>query len=200
MFDGNLVFQLDDLGVHRGDLGARGLQRCHSAFALGQRVAKVHFHPRFLGVEQVQLALQEAHDHVGFGDQVLQLVINRGGAEPFLPHRFRFGGGEDADKAFHARLGAHLIEVFGKARRDVIQPHDQLGDVGVHHLGVLVHIVERGVFHINRQALIELGAGGFDLGGYGGNLGLRLGNLFLAFLNLRVEIGHLALRVTGSRG
>jgi hypothetical protein len=46
---------------------------------------------RFLGVQKVKLALQQAHDDVGFRDQILQLVVNTGCAHAFLPHGFGLG-------------------------------------------------------------------------------------------------------------
>ena len=41
---------------------------------------------------------------------------------------------------------------------DVIQTHDQLGDVCVHHLGMGVHILERGIFDV------DIRLGGANLG------------------------------------
>ena len=193
LLDRNLVLQLDQLGVHAGDLGAHRFQRKDGFFAFGQRAGKVVLHPGLLHIQQIQLPLQQLHDHVRLRDQVLQLVIHRGRAHPFLPHRICLGSGEDADEAFHPGFRPHLGKLGRKTRRHIVQPHDQFRDVRVHQVGVLVHIVQRGVFHIQRDALVKLRPRSLDPAGNRRNLRLCLGDLSLTFLDLRVEIGHRAL-------
>ena len=58
-----------------------------------------------------------------------------------------------------------------------------------------MHILQRGVFDINRGAGIQFAARVFDPPGDRGNFRLRRSNLCLAFLDLRVEIGHRTLRL-----
>jgi hypothetical protein len=113
---------------------------------------------------------------------------------PLLPHRLGLGRGEDADEGLHPRLRPHLSELCREARRNVVEAHDQLGDVRVHQVGVLVHILQRGVLHVQLHALIQFRPRRLDPAGDGGNLRLRLGHLSLALLDLRLEIGHPTLR------
>jgi len=56
---------------------------------------------------------------------------------------------------------------------------------------VPVHILQRGVFDADgRISGVKLLPGNLDPAGYGVDLGLRFGHLFLALLNLCVEIGR----------
>ena len=57
------------------------------------------------------------------------------------------------------------------------------------------HILQRGIFNVHRRLTGgQLGARRLDSVGDGRDFGLRLGHLFLAFLNLCVKIGHRTLR------
>ena len=95
----------------------------------------------------------------------------------------------------HSRLGAHLVEILGKSRRHVVQPHDQLGNVCVHRGGMGMDVLQRGVFDVDGDIIAcgHLLARGLDPAGDLGDLRLSFGHLGLTFLNLRVQIGHLSL-------
>ena len=143
-------------------------------------------------VQRGQLALQQSRNNVRFRDQILQLVVNRGAAHPLFTHTVGLVARKPTNDAFHRGLGPHFVKIFGKRRCDIIQPHDQLGDVGVHQFGMGMHVLKGRIFDINGD--IRTGrhflASVFNSAGQFRNFGLRLGYLRLAFFNLRVEIGH----------
>src|SRR5690606_6262218 len=120
--------------------------------------------------------------------------------EPLLAHRLGLRVREDADEAFPAGLGPHLVEVLREPRRDVVEPHDELGNVGVHQFRVPVHILERRVLDVDRDVRtgLQLRPGRFDPTRQLGYPRLRLGNLLLAFQDLGIEIGHGAPRMLSS--
>ena len=70
-FIGNRIFQLDDVGVHRLKVTANCFQFGHRQFAFIQRLCQVAFDLGFLVFEHAQLAFEQLHNHVGFGDQIL---------------------------------------------------------------------------------------------------------------------------------
>ena len=180
-FVGDLVFECNDVGVHGLNVAAQALQFAHGKLALVQCFGEVGLDLHFLLFQNGKLAFEQLGDHVGFGNQILQLVVDIGGAYAFLTHTVRLGRGKDAHEAFPARLAAHLVEILGKRSRDIIQPHDQLGDVFVHHLRVRMYVLERGVLDVEHRvlALGNLGACGFDAAGQ--------------FLYLCLCLGHLGL-------
>lgn len=94
----------------------------------------------------------------------------------------------------HPGLRPHLAEILREGGGHIIKAHDEFRDIRVHQVGVLVDILQRGVFHIQFGPLIQLGPRRLDPAGDGGNLRLGFGNLRLALLDLRFEIGHPTLR------
>ena len=192
LFYGNFIFQRNNSGVHAGNFRLHTLKVGHGHFAFLQGARQVGFHFGFLFVQHCQLAFKQLGNDIRFADQVLQLVIHRRGTHPFLTQGFRFALGEDPDKSFPSGFRPHFIEIFGESSSYVIQTHDQFGDIGVHRLGVHMHVLKRGVLDIHGDigATGHLLARGFDPAGQFGNLALCLGNLFLRFTDLRVEIGH----------
>ena len=84
-------------------------------------------------------------------NQYDKLVVDIRTANPFLAQRFRLAPAEHADKRLPPGLGAHLVKVFAESGGDIVQPHDQLCDIGVHQIGVLMHIVQRRILDINRD-------------------------------------------------
>ena len=192
LFDRNLVLKLDDPGVHRADLGAHGLQLTHSRLAVDEGALQIDLDLGLLLVQHDQLVFQQAHDDVGFADQILQLIVDRGHAHAFLAHGIGLGSGKHADKAFPAGLGAHLVEIFGESGGYIVQPHDQFGDVGIHQIGVGMHLCQGRILdiHSNISSLRHLDAGRLDARGQFRDFALRGCDLLLAFADLGVEIGH----------
>ena len=189
------VFQLDHLGVHIPDPGADALQLANCDFALIQRLCQVVLNLDLLLFQHRQLPFEQLHNRIGFRDQVLQFVINRRGPHTFLPHAVGLCTGEYPDNAFPTRLVAHLVEITAEPGGDIIQPHDQLCDVRVHHIRMSMHIFQRGVFDVDHRIIagFQLGARGLDPGGQLGDLALRFRNLGLGFAYLCIQIGHQTL-------
>ena len=111
LFVGDLVFKLDDLGIHAQNFDAQGFQFAHGHFALVQRGGQVRADLFLLLVQHGQLTFQKVHNRIRLRDQLLQLVVDRGRAHTFLTHTFGFHFRENTHKAFPARLRPHLVEI-----------------------------------------------------------------------------------------
>ena len=164
LFHRNLVFQLNDLRVHRQYSGAQAFQFTNRRLTLIQRATQVRSNTFLLLVQHPQLPLQQLYDGIRFANQILQLVVNRRCAHPLLTQALGLALGEHTNKALPAGLITHLVKIFGKSFRHIIKPHDQLGNIGVHQLGMGVHIVERRIFDIYCNIIPggHLGAGCFN--------------------------------------
>ena len=92
LFDRNLVLQLDNLGVHIANLGPDRLELPDSRLTVDQRALQVRLDLGLLLVQHDQLVFEQLDDDVGLGNQILQLVVNRGHAHAFLTHRIGLGG------------------------------------------------------------------------------------------------------------
>ena len=160
----------------------------NSRLAFFERAGQVCLDLGFFGIEDVQLTLEHLRNHVGFRNQVLQFVVDIGGAHTFLTHAICLGLGKETDQRFPHGFRPHFVEVLGKAGCYVIQPHDQFGDIGIHQLGMGMHVVQSCVFDINRNiaAAGHLVPCGLDPAAQFGNTVLRCGNLCLTFADLCV--------------
>ena len=84
---GQLAFQLNDLRIKRRDFSLDLLQRFNSRLTVDQRLLQVRFDLVLMAAQFVQLLLQHRLDRVGFRDQVLQLILDRGRADTFRAER-----------------------------------------------------------------------------------------------------------------
>ena len=99
----NLVFEIDELGVHRLNIATQRFKFAHHRLAVIQRLGQVRFHARLVIVQHGKLVLQELHDRIGLGDQVR---CDRSGRAGAVLH--------------HHRLAELLADLGGEqARRDV---------------------------------------------------------------------------------
>lgn len=131
-----------------------------------------------------------ANDHAGLTDTFASRRYFRK-FEAITAHM----GNVAAQMQAEGELGAQEVEIPGKGGGDVVQPHDQFGDIGVHHLGMGVDVFQRGVFDVDHRVFArrDLVARGFDARRQFGDLGLRFGHLLLGFHHLGIEIRHLLL-------
>ena len=120
LFDANLVFQCDNRRIHALHFGAYTLQLCHSNFAVGQGGGQIAFDAGLLIVQHFQLTLQQARNHIGFGNQILQFVVDAGLTHTLFAHGIRFTLGKETNQLFRGRLGPHFFKIAGKACGDVV--------------------------------------------------------------------------------
>jgi hypothetical protein len=145
----------------------------HRALAALDDGAQAVLRSRVAGVEDVLLVGQDADDHVGLRQQFLQIAGKRHVAHPFGAHPLHALLGEQADQLLEAGIGFHRLEFRAEHVGRVLQPDDEIRDIGFHHLLLFQHVLDTGVFDVEvgvTDGLVRLGeffehdAGLLDLG------------------------------------
>ena len=122
--------------------------------------------------------------------QLLQIAGQRHVAHAVGAHALLALVREDADEGFPAGEALHVLEFGAEHVGGVLKPDDQVGDVALHHLLLLDHVLDAGVLdvEIGRADLLvglgdrlQHGAGLLDLGAH------LLDDLF-GLRNLGIEI------------
>ena len=98
--------------------------------------------------------------------------------------------GEHADNLLPRGKGLHRLKFFTKHVCGVFQPDDEVGDVAFHHLLLLEHILNAGVFNIEINVADRLFAFGKFFQNNAGllQLGLHVRDDLLRLFNFRIKI------------
>ena len=122
----------------------------------------------------------------------MQLVVDIGGLDPLLTKRLGLATAEDTNKTLPTGLVAHRVKILGERRRHIVEPHDQLGNVRIHHLGMSMYVIQRRILDVDGNVVtaLHLATRGINPPGEFGNLCLCGSDLFLRLAQLGIEIGH----------
>ena len=80
--------------------------------------------------------------------QLLQIAGQRHVAHAIGAHALLALVREDADEGFPAGEALHVLEFGAEQVGGVLEPDDQVGDVALHHLLLLDHVLDAGVLDI----------------------------------------------------